>query len=68
MCCVSDVAASAVAAGADTNMDGGWVGASGTINFNFMHRFTNSGPPERQVTNYPTFLLGYPPFASALMD
>ncbi len=49
------------------NISGGWVGAPGTIYFNFLHRFTNSGPPERQVTNYPTFLLAYSPFARTLL-
>jgi plastocyanin len=49
------------------NVNGGWVGAPGTIYFHFLHRFTNSGPPERQVTNYPTFLLGYAPFSNALI-
>jgi plastocyanin len=49
------------------NINGGWTGAPGTVYFNFLHRFTNSGPPERQVTNYPTFLLGYTPFRNALI-
>ena len=49
------------------NVSGGWVGSPGTIYFNFLHRFTSSGPPERQVTNYPTFLLGYAPFNRTLL-
>jgi plastocyanin len=49
------------------NISGGWVGVPGTIYFNFLHRFTSSGAPERQVTNYPTFLLGYAPLASTLL-
>jgi plastocyanin len=49
------------------NVSGGWVGAPGTIYFNFLHRFTQSGAPERQVTNYPTFLLGYAPLRNSLL-
>ena len=49
------------------NVSGGWVGVPGTIYFNFLHRFTNSGAPERQVTNYPTFLLGYAPLHKTLI-
>lgn len=43
------------------------MGVPGTVYFNFLHRFTNSGAPERQVTNYPTFLLGYAPFRNTLV-
>jgi len=39
------------------NLDGGWVGASGLLHFNFLHRFTASSAPERKVTNAPTFLM-----------
>src|SRR4051812_46124758 len=39
------------------NLDGAWVGASGMLHFNFLHRFTASSEPERKVTNTPTFLL-----------
>jgi plastocyanin len=49
------------------NVSGGWVGVPGTIYFNFLHRFTNSGPPERQVTNYPTFLLAFAPLRNSLL-
>jgi plastocyanin len=49
------------------NVSGGWVGAPGTIYFNFLHRFTHSGAPERQVINYPTFLLGYAPLRHTLV-
>ena len=38
------------------NLSGGWVGSSGTLHFNFLHRFTESGEPERKVSNVPTFL------------
>jgi Plastocyanin len=40
------------------NVSGDWVGASGSLYFNFIHRFSTSGPPERKVTNVPTFLVG----------
>jgi len=39
------------------NLSGGWVGASGVLHFNFLHRFSISSAPERKVTNTPTFLL-----------
>lgn len=37
------------------NLSGGWVGSSGQLYFNFMHRFTASDGPERKVSNVPTF-------------
>jgi len=40
------------------NLSGGWDGTPGTVYFNFLHRFTVTPAPQRQVTNYPTFLLG----------
>ena len=40
------------------NLSGGWEGTRGTLYFNFLHRFTVGEPPVRQVTNYPTFLVG----------
>jgi plastocyanin len=39
------------------NLGGTWVGNSGVLHFNFLHRFTASDPPLRKVTNGPTFLL-----------
>ena len=39
------------------NLDGAWVGSSGTLHFNFLHRFSASSAPERKVTSAPTFLL-----------
>lgn len=39
------------------NLSGGWVGSSGQLYFNFMHRFIASEAPERKVTNVPTFTL-----------
>ena len=37
------------------NLTGGWVGNSGTLYFNFLHRFTASDAPVRKVSNVPTF-------------
>ena len=37
------------------NLSGGWVGSSGQLYFNFLHRFTASDAPERKVSNVPTF-------------
>ncbi|MGH7508373.1 MAG: cupredoxin domain-containing protein [Gemmatimonadales bacterium] len=51
------------AAGAQTvldrtpNLAGAWVGASGVLHFNFLHRFSISSGAERKVTATPTFLL-----------
>jgi plastocyanin len=39
------------------NLSGAWVGASGVLYFNFLHRFSISSAPERKVTSTPTFLL-----------
>lgn len=39
------------------NLSGGWVGGSGVLHFNFLHRFSISSAPERKVTSTPTFLL-----------
>jgi len=39
------------------NVSGDWTGAPGTVYFNFVHRFSTSGKPERKVSNVPTFLL-----------
>jgi plastocyanin len=41
------------------NLSGGWLGSTGTLQFNFLHRFKVSDPPARKVTNSPTFLLSY---------
>jgi plastocyanin len=41
------------------NLSGGWVGGVNVISFNFVHRFNQSGSPQRQVQSRPTFLLGY---------
>ena len=37
------------------NLNGGWVGTSGQLYFNFLHRFDASDAPQRKVTNVPTF-------------
>ena len=34
-----------------------WVGNTGTLYFNFVHRFSESPPPEHKVSNFPTFLI-----------
>jgi plastocyanin len=39
------------------NLAGAWVGASGVLYFNFLHRFSISSAPERKVTSTPTVLL-----------
>jgi plastocyanin len=39
------------------NISGDWTGAPGTLHFNFIHRFSTSGEPERKVSNVPTFFL-----------
>jgi plastocyanin len=39
------------------NLAGAWVGNSGVLHFNFLHRFSISSAPERKVTATPTFLL-----------
>jgi plastocyanin len=39
------------------NLSSGWVGESGVLHFNFLHRFAISSAPERKVTANPTFLL-----------
>jgi plastocyanin len=40
------------------NLNGGWEGSHGTIFFNFLHRFNNTGAPGNKVINSPTLLLG----------
>ena len=39
------------------NVSSDWVGNTGTLYFNFIHRFSVSDAPERKVTNFPTFLI-----------
>jgi plastocyanin len=62
---VALLGAAATAPGADAqtvldrtaNLSGAWVGASGVLHFNFLHRFSISSAPERKVTSTPTFLV-----------
>lgn len=56
---VSDVAWCQSVLDRPPNLSGGWLGAPGTLQFNFVHRFGVGDPPTRKVTNSPTFLLGY---------
>ena len=37
------------------NLRGTWVPDPGVLQFNFVHRFYVSGPPDNSVINYPTF-------------
>jgi plastocyanin len=39
------------------NLAGAWIGPTGVVHFNFLHRFSISSAPERKVTGAPTFLL-----------
>lgn len=39
------------------NLSGGWVAGTGTLQFNFVHRFNRSDPPERKISNTPSFLM-----------
>jgi plastocyanin len=39
------------------NLSTDWVGPTGVLYFNFVHRFSESPPPERKVSNFPTFLI-----------
>jgi plastocyanin len=61
---LSDVAAAQSVLDRSPNLSGGWVGARGTLQFNFTHRFRVLDAPGRQVTNVPTFLIGYRPSPS----
>jgi plastocyanin len=40
------------------NLWGNWTARPGTIQFNFIHRFTRSSAPERKISNFPTFAVG----------
>lgn len=61
---LSDVTAAQSVLDRSPNLAGGWVGARGTLQFNFTHRFRVLDAPGRQVTNVPTFLIGYRPSPS----
>jgi plastocyanin len=56
---VSDVASGQSVLERPPNLSGGWLGARGTLQFNFVHRFGVGDAPLRKVTNSPTFLLSY---------
>ena len=56
---VSDVASCQSVLDRPPNLSGGWLGAPGTLQFNFVHRFGVGDAPPRKVTNSPTFLLSY---------
>jgi len=51
------VAAGQSALDRSPNLSGGWVAPAGVLQFNFVHRFDASPPPERKVTSFPSFLL-----------
>ena len=56
---VSDVASCQSVLDRPPNLSGGWLGARGTLQFNFVHRFGVGDAPLRKITNSPTFLLAY---------
>ncbi len=56
---VADVASCQSVLERPPNLSGGWLGARGTLQFNFVHRFGVGAAPLRKVTNSPTFLLAY---------
>jgi len=56
---VTDVASCQSVLERPPNLSGGWLGARGTLQFNFVHRFGVGDAPLRKVTNSPTFLLAY---------
>jgi len=56
---VADVASCQSVLERPPNLSGGWLGAPGTLQFNFVHRFGVGDAPLRKVTNSPTFLLSY---------
>lgn len=39
------------------NLTGDWVGAPGSLHFNFLHRFVTGDAPQRKVSSSPTFLV-----------
>ncbi len=56
---VIDVTSCQSALDRSPNLSGGWLGARGTLQFNFVHRFGVGAAPLRKVTNSPTFLFAY---------
>ena len=39
------------------NLSGGWIAPQGVLQFDLVHRFDASPPPERKVTSFPSFVL-----------
>ena len=56
---VADVVAAQSALERTPNLSGDWLGAPGTLQFNFVHRFGVTDAPQRKVLSSPTFLLSY---------
>jgi len=56
---ISDAVAAQSVLERPPNLSGGWLGAPGTLQFNFVHRFGVGDAPLHKVTNSPTFLLSY---------
>src|SRR5436309_8032599 len=56
---VTDVASCQSVLDRPPNLSGGWLGARGTLQFNFVHRVGVGAAPLRKVTNSPTFLLAH---------
>jgi plastocyanin len=63
--CAGAVPRAATPAGAQSTLDrtpnvaGPWIGDGGVVRFHVLHRFNQSGPPARQISSHPTFLLAY---------
>ncbi len=49
------------------DLSGGWIGATGRVYFQVMHRFEAGPAPARKVTNTPTIFLGAPVTDHALV-
>ena len=47
------------------NLWGNWSAPPGDLQFNFVHRFSRSPAPERKISNFPTFTLGFGLFRNA---
>src|SRR5256885_1181750 len=50
------------------SLPGAWLVAPGVVQFNFVHRFQESGPPEHRISNSPTFMtaIGLPHIRAAV--
>lgn len=49
------------------NLSGGWIVEPGIIQFNFIHRFSQSGEPQRKVVSSPSFDLAYGLWSGAML-